>query len=71
MAFYKVDLRKGEPYFVLGGETRNCYLVKLDDRGYDLSEERLKNLQRANDKIGENILKLDLTIDCEGCFYVD
>jgi|GWRWMinimDraft_13_1066021.scaffolds.fasta_scaffold09601_1 hypothetical protein len=44
LSLHKIELRKGEAHFSKNIETRNCYLVKLDDRGNDINEWRLNSL---------------------------
>lgn len=50
--------------------------MKLDDAGYDLTAQRLENLQKMICELkksdeANSLNKLDTTIDCQGAFFCE
>ena len=69
LALRKCSQKKNWSYFKMTQELSKPYFCKLDDRGYDFTAERLVNLQKATQNLKVDLLKLDVTLDCEGCFF--
>ena len=69
LVLLKCDQKKAQSYFKKAEELHRPYFCKLDDRGYDLTIERLANLKKATSILKTDLLKLDVTIDCEGTFF--
>lgn len=70
LVLHKCVPKKTQSYFKKQKITHIPYFCKLDDRGYDFTVERLNSLQKVNKTLQTELLKLDVTIDCEGCFYL-
>ena len=69
LVLIKCDQKKAQSYFKKTEELHRPYFCKLDDRGYDFTLERLANLKKATTLLKSDLLKLDVTVDCEGAFF--
>jgi hypothetical protein len=66
----KCDQKKAQSYFKKKEVLHKPYFIKLDDRCYNFTEKRIAELQAVTVELQVDILKLDVTVDCAGCFYV-
>jgi hypothetical protein len=66
----KVVPKKAQSFYKKDQVLHTPYFAKLDDRGYDLTVKRLTELKTVTERMGTEILKLDITVDCEGCLFV-
>lgn len=66
----KVVPKKAQSFYKKNQVLHTPYFAKLDDRGYNLTVKRLTELQTVAERMSTEVLKLDITVDYEGCLFV-
>lgn len=66
----KVIQKKRQEYYKETGGYHRPYFIKLDDYNYDFSLREIAGLQQATKDLNTELLKLDVTLDYEGCLFV-
>ena len=67
----KITAKKAQSYFKKSKTLSVPYFCKLDDRCYDFTVQKLDSLKQATRQLQTELLKLDVTCDYEGCFFID
>ncbi len=67
----KITAKKAQSYFKKSKTLSVPYFCKLDDRGYNFTVKRIECLKTATRQLQTELLKLDVTCDYEGCFFID